>query len=351
MLLLVLVLFAHADAEEDCLEPLTLRAMRPDFHATDVPTNTRITVSLIGGGEPEHFDLRLVGESGLVETTQQSWCYAHESDFERHCTLVLTPLEALDADTRHMVQLDPSDRHPEPVPDGLQSVFWTGSSPLMQTLDAPQLESDGMRPRPEEDVEPCEWTDAEQVDFMVRPSPMEGSELATVEIIETLDDGGASSVHTLFLDPSGGMLDFRQVLEPGDVRPRCYEAVVVDAVGAASPASEPVCIYGGTPDEEPDDTGAARGPEDSADSGVTDLFDTAGTGADDTGGVSTDSSGQSTGASQLPPILAATSDGCGKAASVLVVWSWLFGLAGWRRRSGGIAESRARGPSGGLPPR
>ena len=74
-------------------------------------------------------------------------------------------------------------------------------------------------------------------------------------------------------------------------------------------------------------------------------------GAADTGAMSTDSSGARTGPSQLPPILAATSDGCGKGASVLVVWSWLIGLWGRRRTSSGSVDSQVAGPFRGLPPR
>lgn len=329
-MLLLLWALAHADTGEDCLAPLTLRAMRPDFDTTDVPTNTRITVSLIGGGEPEHVHMRLHGASGLIETTQQAWCYVHESDYERHCTVVLTPLSVLDPDTRHTVLLDPSDSHPEPIPEGLRSSFRTGSRTLVQTLDAPELQQLGMRPRPEEDVELCEWSDAEQADFTVAAGELEGSGMATVEVMETFDGGSGASVHTLFLGADGGVLDFRQVLEPDDVRARCYAAIVVDATGAVSPPSEPVCIYDGTPVADPEDTAAGGGR---ADTGPTETVDTASVDSADASAEADDSGHGASVTPQLPTIVAPPSDGCGKGASAVLLWTWLFGVAGRRRQS------------------
>ena len=340
MLWLVLML-AHADTGDACLEPLTLRSMRPDFEATGVPTNARITVSLIGGGEPEDFHLQLHGASGLVESTQESWCYAHESDFERHCTLVLTPLTDLEADTLHTVFLDPSDRHPEPAPGRFRSSFQTGASRLVQTLQAPELQHLGMRPRPEEDIEPCEWTEAEQADFMVFPAAMEGGGMATVEIIETLDDGSAASVHTLFPATMGDDgLDFRQVLEPGDVRARCYEAITVDAAGAVSPPSAPACIHGEGTDEDPRDTAADSGQRDtSSDDGV----DTAPAEPVDTGPLTADSSDPAWEDAEPQPVQSAGKEGCGRGAAGLLVWTWLFSMAG--RRRGDRTASPPQGPS------
>ena len=100
---------------DDCYSPMVIRKNLPLDGAQDVPVNTKVTISLVGGGDETHMDFTIREHNTNLDIpfTRTDSCYLHESHTQNHCTVTLYPLENLAEHTDYSVVMKGTEFHQE----------------------------------------------------------------------------------------------------------------------------------------------------------------------------------------------------------------------------------------------
>ena len=215
---------------DDCYGPMVIRKNLPLDGAQDVPINTKITISLVGGGDETHMDFTIREHTTNLDVpfTRTDSCYLHESHTQNHCTVTLHPLENLVEYTDYSVVMKGTEFHQE---DGFSYMVDFSTGEDIAQLDAQGLDLDIMTyvARSPDALDSCDWPDTMKYDLHVEIPDRDTTRNIIIQVYDVdIEECTKTLVHSLFPAPNMRRFDFRQVLEPDDHEDHCYMVVRED---------------------------------------------------------------------------------------------------------------------------
>jgi len=235
---------------DHCEQPLSVWLVDPPPEASDVPTDARVLVGLIGMGEPDEASVELLRDGTAVAGTTETWCYEHEGPYERHCWISFRA--ALEADTAYSLRVKNTDSWQGTGSFSLDQRFTTGSAlaetplPMEVTL------------RSVADVEgvDCGWEVTRQYLFTVQPL----SDTTRLGVVMVYDgDVLEHTVHPLV----GEVAQMKQWRDASREDDGCYTFVHESTAGVRSAPVE-VCASPRPDTGDTADSGDTALAEDSA---------------------------------------------------------------------------------------
>ena len=226
-----LLFFLHNFAiADDCYSPMVIRKTLPLEGSQNVPLNTKITVSLVGGGDETHMDftIREHTRNFDIPFTRTDSCYLHESHTQIHCTVTLYPLENLVEYTDYSVVMKGTEFHQE---DGFSYMIDFSTGEEIAELDAQGLDLNIMDyvARSPDALDSCDWPDTMKYDLHVEIPDRDTTRNIIIQVYDVdIEECTKTLVHSLFPAPNMRRFDFRQVLEPDDHEDHCYIVVRED---------------------------------------------------------------------------------------------------------------------------
>ena len=225
----------------NCEVPLSFRDSLPQDGAVSVATTVRPFLSFIGTGTAEDITFSLMHlQTDEVETDVEGACYIHESDTEFHCNWELIPQEPLLENASYTIRaFDASGL----APSGWSNIQFQTTSTAPVALGIPDLALTYFGPRDGVGVDTCDWQDAQTHEFLVTLSEA-STHRSRLDVFFVDTQGTESYVHTLFVAPYQTLVDFRQVVTPGDDNAQCHYVVHYSRAGGNSPPSNTLCHDG-----------------------------------------------------------------------------------------------------------
>ena len=209
---------------------MVIRKTLPLDGSSDVPVNSKITISLVGGGDEEHMEFFIRQHTLNIDIpfTQTSACYLHESHTQNHCTITLYPHENLLEHTDYSIVMHGTDVHQE---DGFAYMtdFSTGDEHIELEVQEPQLDIMEYIARAPDALDSCDWPDTMKYDLHIDIPDRDTTKNIIIQVYDVdVESCTKTLVHTLFPAPNMSRFDFRQVLEPDDGDDHCYMVVRED---------------------------------------------------------------------------------------------------------------------------
>jgi|GEM_PF-4675620 len=233
-------------AHPDCEQPMRLRGMNPSLDSV-APTDTRLWFGSVGSGTAEHFTLHLYLNDEEISGSTESSCYIHEGPLDNHCNLVFSPDEPLQPNTYYRYRAAASEEHMNPAMF-VDSAFTTTEDFSSISSTPATLNFTGYQFRDITNEESCKWPNSYQHNFLIElPSSLPYDSI--IQVYEVKLDGSNILVHTLFLPTGDQVIDFRQVVVPGDEGEHCYFVQQEDIAGNKADPSNIVCFDPFAPDE------------------------------------------------------------------------------------------------------
>ena len=228
--MIFLILLHNVALADDCYSPMVIRKNLPLDGSQDVPTNSKITISLVGGGDETHMDftVREHNTNLNIPFTRTDFCYLHESHTQHHCTVTLYPLENLEEHTDYTVVMHGTEFHQE---DGFSYMIDFSTGEEMVELSAERLDLDIVDyvARAPDALDSCDWPDTMKYDLHVEIPDRDTTRNIIIQVYDVdIEACTKTLVHSLFPAPNMRRFDFRQVLEPDDHDDHCYMVVRED---------------------------------------------------------------------------------------------------------------------------
>jgi len=247
-------------ADSDCEKPMRLRWMTPSPESI-APVDVNIWFGSIGSGNAEHFTLHLYLNDEEIPGRSESDCYKHEGPLDFHCNLMFSPNEPLLPNTTYRYRALATEEHMNPAMF-VDAAFTTNGEVSSIESTASSLVFTGYQSRGITNPNSCKWPDSFQHNFVINLPHAQPYD-SIIHVYELMPDGSSLLVHSLFLPTGDLVIDFRQVVVPGEEGEHCYYVQQEDLAGNKADPSNIACFdpFNPEPSSEPEETGIAQEDE------------------------------------------------------------------------------------------